>query len=104
MIEPRFDLLNLIDVDDIIAVTAKEHLFRQTLFKLDQTKMAGIRLARQGNEKNFSFLCIDQADIFRRNEFDLVAFIDGKTPGITGSAAVNSCFGSSFLQRSFFFI
>lgn len=55
MIEPRFDLLNLIDVDDIIAVTAKEHLFRQTLFKLDQTEMAGIRLARQGNEKTFRF-------------------------------------------------
>lgn len=42
MIEPRFNLLDFIDIDDVIAVTAEKDVFRQTLFKLDQTEMAGI--------------------------------------------------------------
>ena len=42
MIEPRFDLLDFIDIDDIIAVTTEKDVFRQTLFKLDQTEVAGI--------------------------------------------------------------
>ena len=42
MIEPRFDLLDFIDIDDVIAVTAEKDVFRQALFKLDQTEMAGI--------------------------------------------------------------
>lgn len=42
MIEPRFDLLDFIDIDDIIAVTTEKDVFRQALFKLDQTEVAGI--------------------------------------------------------------